>query len=290
MIAAFTGRSGTGPSGPILRSLGHDAYGTLTILTIWYSTTPQSEQQGLRAPRRRSCNDPWRETLEEMVMKGPESQMSPVGTGSSRSGPVVAFDFDGTLTVRDSFRAFLRWRGGAAEYYAGMARLAPDALAYVFKRNLTDLKSAMVDVYLSGLPRSVLEAEAAEFAAVAAPMLLRPDALKVWRRHRAEGARMVIVTASPEPIVAPFARGLGADMLIGSRLLYDDEDRVYGALDGRNCRGPEKVRRLRAAFGPDLRLAAAYGDTDGDREMLDMADDSFMRLFTGKPVSTVGAP
>ena len=33
-----------------------------------------------------------------------------------------------------------------------------------------------------------------------APLLFRPDALKVWRRHRQEGARMVIVTASPGPI------------------------------------------------------------------------------------------
>jgi hypothetical protein len=42
--------------------------------------------------------------------------------------------------------------------------------------------------------------------------------------------------------------------------------------------------------GADVRLAAAYGDTDGDWEMLDMAEENFMRLFSGKPVPTVGAP
>ena len=26
--------------------------------------------------------------------------------------PIVAFDFDGTLTIRDSFTEFLRWRAG----------------------------------------------------------------------------------------------------------------------------------------------------------------------------------
>lgn len=219
-----------------------------------------------------------------------ESQMSTVGTGMSRSGPLVAFDFDGTLTVRDSFMAFLRWRAGAGEFYGGMVRMIPAALAYLVDRNRTELKSAAVDVWLSGLPRSVLEREAAEFAAIAAPLLLRPDALKVWRRHRVEGARMVIITASPETIVAPFARGLGADLLIGTRLAWDDEDRVAGWLDGRNCRGPEKVRRLRDLMGEDVHLAAAYGDSEGDREMLDMADDSFLRLFTAKPTTTIGAP
>jgi phosphatidylglycerophosphatase C len=222
-----------------------------------------------------------------MVMTGSERQMSMNGTGMSRSGPIVAFDFDGTLTVRDSFRAFLRWQCGPVEYWTGMAKLAPAGAVWLLDRNLTALKAAMVRTWLTGLPRAVLEREAAEFAAVAAPLLLRPDALKVWRRHRADGARMVIVTASPEPIVAPFARGLGADLLIGTRLAYDQEDRVGSGLDGRNCRGPEKVARLRDALGEDVRLAAAYGDTEGDREMLDMADDSFMRLFSAKPVVSV---
>jgi phosphatidylglycerophosphatase C len=217
-----------------------------------------------------------------MVMPSSERQTSD-GAGMSRSGPVVAFDFDGTLTVRDSFTAFLRWQSGPLDYYAGMARLAPAAAAWLFHRNLTRLKAATVETFLTGLPRGLLEEEAAEFAAMAAPLLFRPDALKAWRRHRQSGARMVIVTASPEAIVAPFARGLDADMLIGTRLVYDQDGRVGRGLDGLNCRGHEKVRRLREVFGDDIRLAAAYGDTDGDRPMLDIADESGMRLFTGRP-------
>jgi phosphatidylglycerophosphatase C len=226
---------------------------------------------------------------KKMVMTASENQMGP-STGMDRAGPLVAFDFDGTLTVRDSFIAFLRWRSGATGYYVKMARLASAAAAYMNDHDRTRLKSAAVKVFLKGVPRATLEAQATEFAAIAAPRLLRPDALKVWRRHRAEGARVMIVTASPEPVVAPFARGLGADLLIGSRLLYDAHDRVGPGLDGLNCRGPEKERRLREVIGPDARLAAAYGDTDGDREMLAMADEGFMKLFTGVPTITVGAP
>lgn len=206
-----------------------------------------------------------------------------------RAGPLVAFDFDGTMTVRDSFKAFLRWRVGPAAYWLGLGKLIPSLLAYPFHRNRARLKTAMVRIFLKGLPRKVLEQEAAEFAAVAAPLLLRPDALKAWRRYRLDGARLVIVTASPEQLVAPFARGLGADLLIGTKLDFDAEDRVTGRLDGRNCRSQEKVRRLREVFGQDIRLAAAYGDTAGDIEMLDLADEKFMRLFSGKPNGAGGA-
>lgn len=38
-------------------------------------------------------------------------------------------------------------------------------------------------------------------------------------------------------------------------------------------RGPEKVRRPRQIFGEDVHLSAAYGNTVGDREMLEMADE-----------------
>jgi phosphatidylglycerophosphatase C len=207
----------------------------------------------------------------------------PLSSGLSRQGPLVAFDFDGTLTTTDSFTAFLRWRVGGLAYYTDMLRLLPAAIRYLFHRDKGKLKAAAIRVYLRGLPRKVLEEEAAEFASVMAPLILRPDALKVWRRHRADGARMVIVTASPESIVAPFARGLGADLLIASQIAFDKDDRVGGGLYGRNCRGPEKVKRLREQFGADIRLTAAYGDTDGDKEMLDLSEQRFMRLFVGDP-------
>lgn len=196
---------------------------------------------------------------------------------------VVAFDFDGTLTVRDSFTAFLKWRVGPARYNRGMVRLFPAAVSYLRHRNRGRIKAAAVREFLAGVPREQLEAEARAFAEVMAPRLLRPDAVRTWRRWGQRHAKLVIVTASPDIVVAPFARGLGADLLIGTELAFDENDRVVGAFLGPNCRGAEKVRRLQDVFGPDLRLAAAYGDTSGDREMLAIADEAGYRVFQEKP-------
>ena len=205
-------------------------------------------------------------------------------TGDLMDAPaLVAFDFDGTLTVRDSFTAFLKWRVSSRRYYAGMARLFPAALLYVFDRNRGKIKAAAVREFLRGVPLEQLEREARAFAQSEAPKLFRPDALAVWRRWRAKGAKLVIVTASPDVVVAPFARGLGADLLIGSRLALDLNEKVAGPLLGPNCRGAEKVTRLKEVFGDDLSLAAAYGDTSGDREMLAIAHEKGYRIFRGKP-------
>jgi phosphatidylglycerophosphatase C len=207
----------------------------------------------------------------------------PVAADPLAEVPIVAFDFDGTLTVRDSFTAFLEWRAGPARWTSGRLRLFPDAVSYLFHRNRGRIKAAAVREFLAGVPREQLEREAKAFANYASATLFRPDALAIWRRWQQRGARMVIVTASPELIVAPFARGLGVDRLIGSGLAFDHDDRVIGTLAGPNCRGPEKVRRLREEFGDDLELAAAYGDTSGDREMLQIAHEKGYRVFKGRP-------
>lgn len=196
---------------------------------------------------------------------------------------VVAFDFDGTLTVRDSFTAFLRWRVGPERWREGLIALTPDLLAYVVDRDRQKLKSASIRRFLPYVGPTALTVEAEQFAAEVWDRFMRPDALRVWNDWGARGAHRVIVTASPAITVAPFARRLGAEALLGSELETDERGWLTGAFLGPNCRGEEKVRRLRAAYGDDVRLAAAYGDTSGDTEMLAMADEPGFRVFRARP-------
>jgi len=201
------------------------------------------------------------------------------GKGVEASRPLVAFDFDGTLTWRDSFVDFLAWRAGPRRFGVGMLRLGPAILRYRADRNRDAMKAAAVREFLDGAGRADLESDARRYATARSARLLRPDALAAWRRWRDKDARLIIVTASPEITVTPFARDLAAERLIGSRLVFDAEDRVAGGFVGPNCRGPEKVVRLREALGPNVRLAAAYGDSAGDKEMLAIADAPHYRVF-----------
>jgi phosphatidylglycerophosphatase C len=196
--------------------------------------------------------------------------------------PIVAFDFDGTLTIRDSFTEFLRWRAGAGGWALGLVKLAPAVATYARDRDRGRIKAASVKEFLKGVPRAQLEEDAEAFAGQVWPGFMRYDALAVWKEWGAKGAHRVIVTASPETTVAPFARRLGAEALLGTQMVFDGDDRVTGAFATANCRGEEKVRRLRAVYGDDLRLAAAYGDTSGDTEMLQLADEKGFRVFKGR--------
>jgi phosphatidylglycerophosphatase C len=197
--------------------------------------------------------------------------------------PIVAFDFDGTLTIRDSFTEFLRWRVGPGGWALGLVKLAPALAAYARDRDRGRIKAASVREFLHGVDRHTLEVEAARFADQVWPRFMRPDALKVWNDWGRRGAHRVIVTASPVATVAPFAKRLGAEALLGTEFVFDAQDRITGDFAGPNCRGAEKVRRLKAAYGDTMTLAAAYGDTSGDAEMLAMAQEAGFRVFREKP-------
>ena len=209
----------------------------------------------------------------------------PIRQSNEPLRPIVAFDFDGTLTIRDSFTEFLRWRAGRRGWALGLAKMTPAVASYARHRDRGRIKSASVKVFLKGASRTELEADAARFADAVWDRFMRPDALACWDDWGARGAHRVIVTASPEITVAPFAKRLGANHLLGTPLVLDADDRVTGRFASANCRAEEKVRRLTAVYGQDLRLAAAYGDTSGDTEMLAIADAPGFRVFTGRPTT-----
>ncbi|WP_372707146.1 HAD-IB family phosphatase, partial [Brevundimonas sp.] len=166
--------------------------------------------------------------------------MSDMGTVQTRrqfipgQTPIVAFDFDGTLTVRDSFTAFLRWRAGRRGWAKGMLSLAPAVATYARDHDRGRIKAASVRTFLKAVPRATLEADAEAFAAKAWDGFMRPDALACWNDWGVRGAHRVIVTASPDTTVAPFARRLNADALFGTKLVFDEQDRVTGGFAGPN--------------------------------------------------------
>ena len=196
--------------------------------------------------------------------------------------PVVAFDFDGTLTIRDSYTEFLRWHAGSGAYLVGLVRLVPELMAYPVRRDRGHLKAAATRLFLAETPVEALEAAAAQFCDRVWDEFMRPDALDCWHAWGNKGVQRVIVTASPRLTVQPFARRLGADGLIGTELEVR-QGVLTGDFASPNCRGAEKVRRLQTVFGPELKLVAAYGDTSGDTEMLAMAEHSGWREFVKKP-------
>jgi len=198
---------------------------------------------------------------------GTSTPHAPRGSTPAR---VAAFDFDGTLTRRDTLLPFLvHVAGRLAVGRALAAQAGPLARALCGRGDRGAVKEQVLGPLLAGRPLAELEALAELFADDAVARRLRPAMVRRLRAHLAAGDPVVVVTASPELAVAPIARRLGPVAVLGTRLEVAEDGRLTGRLTGANLRGAEKVRRLTEWLGDGgSTLHWAYGDSPGDRELL----------------------
>ena len=186
---------------------------------------------------------------------------------------MAAFDVDGTLTTRDCVTPFL-FRTVRVRAALALAR-NPGAVARAVVRRDRDLVKEVVCTAFAGLEAAALDVEGEAFALEVERRWLRQAAVERLRRHRSHGHVTVLASASLEPYLVPLARRLGVEGVVCTRLEHGPDGRLTGRLEGRNCRGPEKARRFEAwlaARGLEDAEVWAYGDSDGDRELLARAD------------------
>lgn len=193
---------------------------------------------------------------------------------------LAVFDLDHTLTKRESLLLFFRVVRGWPRFGGGLVRLIPAIARYTFKQiDNQRLKQAFCQEYLGQWERSTVTAWGERFADRYLWGMLRPAAVERLRWHQAQGHRTLIVSASPELYLRPLAQRLGVDGVLGTRLVTV-AGRLTGEIDGANCYGPEKVRRLREWLGElEPEVMYAYGDSRGDRELLAIATHPYYRCF-----------
>lgn len=192
---------------------------------------------------------------------------------------VAAFDVDGTLTTRDCVVPFIRRVAGTARVAGGLARHPVGIARAAMARNRDDLKALATRVAFTGRPLDEVQALGRTFAHEVHSTWLRRAAVDRLHGHRDDGAVVALVSASYEVYLEPLGALLGADHVLGTRLEVGPNGRLTGRLDGANCRGPEKVRRLHECLaehhgGRSAVRLVAYGDSPGDRDLLDDADEA----------------
>ena len=197
---------------------------------------------------------------------------------------VAAFDFDGTITDRDTLVPFLVLAFGRARVAATFAALAFTGIGYLLRRvSIDEFKRRVLRRLVAGAPAERLRALGPAHARAIAPWL-RPSALARIEWHRAQGHRLVLVSSTLDLYLQHVAAQLGFDDLLCSRLAQVRDaagvERFSGEIDGGDCTGAEKPRRLKALLGGlDAHELHVYGDSDGDRELLAVADHPHYRPF-----------
>jgi phosphatidylglycerophosphatase C len=187
---------------------------------------------------------------------------------------VVLFDVDKTLTVRDCVIPFLRRVAGTRQLLFGVLRSSRAILRACTKRDRNSLKEQFARIVFTGKSVDEVDALGIAFAAKIANNWIRADVADRFRWHQDQGHVVVLVSASFAPYLEPFGDLVEADAVLCAEL--ESIDGVYtGELSRPNCRGQEKVNRVRTWLAeaglPDSSVLYAYGDSSGDTAMLDFA-------------------
>ena len=100
---------------------------------------------------------------------------------------------------------------------------------------------------------------------------------KNWE-HQLAGTVIVVVSASPENYIATWCREHQLDC-IATRLEIA-HGKITGNIDGMNCHGQEKVERIKRRYELSrFREIFAYGDSSGDKPMLQLANHAYYKPF-----------
>lgn len=203
-------------------------------------------------------------------------------TQDGRPAHVAAFDFDGTLTWRDTLLPFLHRLLGTPLLLWVLFVCSPWLLAYALRLTSNHhAKAKLLHASLAGRTRDEVDRCAQAYVRDTLPLQWRPWAMQQLVQHQARGHRCVIVSASTSLYMHLVGESLGVDAVLCTEMELVN-GRYTGRLATPNCHGEEKVRRLQAwlstEYGAEPRpVLHAYGDTSGDKPMLRLANEAWYR-------------
>lgn len=192
---------------------------------------------------------------------------------------IAFFDFDGTITTRDTLLEIIKYQKGTARFYLGFILNAPFLL--LFKLGIISNQSAkerMLTHFFGKMSLPVFQEKCDAFAQEVIPTLVRPKAMAEIEKLKSLNAEIVIVSASAENWISEWCKKNNLQ-LAGTRLETNGV-RLTGKIAGINCHGEEKVRRIKERYDlSQYQEIYCYGDTNGDKPMLGLATIQFYAPF-----------
>jgi HAD superfamily hydrolase (TIGR01490 family) len=192
---------------------------------------------------------------------------------------LVLFDFDGTITTDDSLIRFIRFVIGDAKTLVGMICLSPMLIAYELKIIPNyKAKQMMFSYFFKSMDEQEFQKVAQEYSLKHISTILRPKAMEKIAWHKEQGHKVVVVSASIECWLKPWCDKHELE-LIATKIEMKDGI-VTGKFLTKNCYGIEKANRVQKAYRlSDYDYIYAYGDSRGDKELLELADKRFYKPF-----------
>lgn len=190
---------------------------------------------------------------------------------------VAYFDFDGTLTTKDTLLPFLIHTVGYLRFILKLPIILPIVFLYLLK--VIDNESAkekVLYVLLKGKKESFIEKKAKSFAHKKIDRFIKPEIFVKFEYHQEHNHTLIIVSANLAIYLRYWAIRHRIDTVIATELEFSN-DLFTGKLASHNCYGIEKVKRIEQYLKNKEQFAYSYGygNSRGDYELLDFVDEGY---------------
>jgi phosphatidylglycerophosphatase C len=190
---------------------------------------------------------------------------------------LALFDFDGTITDRETMPDFMHAAVRPGRLLFGKVFLLPLILGY--KSKLVSGVAVRAAICFFGfwrVPTQELAIHGQRFAKEFLPTTLRAEAMARIAWHKARGDTVVVVSGGLDVYLSHWCREHGVELLCSA--LEQRGDKLTGRYLGRQCVRGEKARLVQEQFPPtQYARIFAYGDTPEDRELLALAHEPYYR-------------
>jgi phosphatidylglycerophosphatase C len=184
---------------------------------------------------------------------------------------LALFDFDGTITEVPTYPDFVWMAIRPRRKLWAVPLLSPLIVGYRCGVVSDELIRKWISRFgFVGEDPARVRRAGEQYAAQVLPGMMRSMALERIAWHRAQGDRVVVVSASLDAYLEPWCRSLGVEVIC-TRLEIRNGRLTGRYVDG-DCTRDEKSRRIRQHYQlDDYEVIYAYGDREEDREMLNLA-------------------
>ncbi|MCF2219921.1 haloacid dehalogenase-like hydrolase [Chryseobacterium sp. PS-8] len=191
---------------------------------------------------------------------------------------LYCFDFDGTLTYKDTMFMYLKFYD-STRFRLQFLKHIP--LFVLLKLKLADtekVKKSFIGSILKGQTQEKIEKKSRQFFEHYYPKIVRENALDFIQNIDHNNTQSLLVTASLDIWAKPFAEAFKMQ-LVSTRAEF--RNGVFtGNFVGRNCNGNEKLVRIQQEISNHkYDKIIAFGDTSGDKPMLNWANEGHYQFF-----------
>jgi len=192
---------------------------------------------------------------------------------------LALFDFDGTISNRDSFLDFLLYANKKKKLATSLVKLMPTFVRYKLKLiSKKRAKEKIISHFFSGQTSYLFEEKVKEYSKDRLHKLVKQSALERIKWHKSQHHTVVVVSGSLSHWLKDWCRKYSVDLIATELEIVNSK--VTGKFSTKNCFGEEKVNRIIKKY--DLNkfdYIYAYGNSRGDKEMLSIANERFYKNF-----------